>query len=102
MPKQLLFSASGTAATVGTTKSLAGYRMATLIIQGLAAETISVTPQVGTLSGVGIPVFTSAGVAQASTALTNGAWYIRDLAVDRLQITKSGAVDSIFIALLAT
>lgn len=102
MAKQLLFSASGTAGAVGTTTQLSGYRMATLVIQGLAAETILVSPQVGTVIGTGIPVFTSAGVVQASTALVNGTYYLRDLAVDRLQFTKSAGADNVTIVLLAT
>jgi hypothetical protein len=101
--KQLLFTATGTAAAMGQTKNPSGLRMATLVISGLAAETIAVTPKVGpTVSGAGIPVFTSAGVVQASTALTNGTWYFRDLAVDALIFTKSGAADNATVTLLAT
>lgn len=100
--KQISFLATTTAAAVGQTANLSGFRMATLIIAGLATETIAVAAKIGAGTGTGPPAVVAAGTFSASAALANGTYYFRDLAVDALIFTKSGATDNVTVRFLAT
>lgn len=102
MPARSIFTATGTAAAIGEARNLRQTRMATLVISGLATETIAVTSRVGAAVGAGPPAFSTAGAPGASAALANGTYFFRDLAIDALIFTKSGAVDNATVTLLAT
>lgn len=99
---QLLFTSTGTAAAVGETKNISGFKCGTLRISGLTGETIAVTSRVGATTGAGPCSYTVADVAAAPTALGNGTFFFRNLSVDSLIFTKSAATENATVTFLAS